>query len=84
MRRLPDPCEGGHGRTAAHSHRHARDNALIKRQPILTVERPREADAADRFGWARPVPWALDGVYCVLVGGEEEHCASLRKARERI
>ena len=38
--RLPDPCDGGDGRTAAHRHRHARDDAVIKRRPILTVQRP--------------------------------------------
>jgi hypothetical protein len=35
---VPNPCDGGHGWTASHSHRHARDNAVTKRRPLLTVK----------------------------------------------
>src|ERR1019366_2133414 len=37
--RLPDSCDGGHGRTASHSHFYARDDAAAKRQPMLTAQR---------------------------------------------
>ena len=67
-------CQGGHGRTSAHSRRHARDDAVIKRQPILTVDR--HGTLTRPLASAGPRPPALDGVYGALAGGEEQHCAS--------